>query len=109
MKSSTKYLKILCNLMLTVAVILVIIFVVPRVIVYFMPFVVGFLFSLLVNPIVRFLDRRIRINRKFGSVLMIALAIGIAALIVYGLAIALRTGLEDFMDSLPTLSENAEQ
>lgn len=109
MKSSTKYLKILCNLTLTVAVILVIIFVVPRVIVYFMPFVVGFLFSLLVNPIVRFLDRRIRINRKFGSVLMIALAIGIAALIVYGLAMALRIGLRDFMDYLPTMSGNAEQ
>lgn len=109
MNNSTKYLKILCNLMLTVAVILVIIYVVPRVIVYFMPFVVGFLFSLLVNPIVRFLDRRIKINRKFGSVLMIALAIGIAALIVYGLALALRTGLRDFMDYLPTMSENAEQ
>lgn len=109
MKGSVKYLKILCNLMLTVAVILVLIFVVPRVIVYFMPFVVGFLFSLLVNPIVRFLDRRIRINRKFGSVLMIALAIGIVALIVYGLAMALHTGLKDFMDYLPTMSGNAEQ
>lgn len=95
--------------MLTVAVILVIIFVVPRVIVYFMPFVVGFLFSLLVNPIVRFLDRRIKINRKFGSVLMIALAIGIVALIVYGLVMALRSGLRDFMDYLPTMSGNAEQ
>ncbi|MDE6742301.1 MAG: sporulation integral membrane protein YtvI [Lachnospiraceae bacterium] len=109
MKSSTKYLKILCNLMLTVAVILVIIFVVPRVIVYFMPFVVGFLFSLLVNPIVRFLDRRIKIGRKFGSVLMIALAIGIVALLAYGLVLALRTGLRDFMDYLPTMSGNAEQ
>ncbi len=109
MKGYVKYLKILCNLMLTVAVILVIIFVVPRVIVYFMPFVVGFLFSLLVNPIVRFLDRRIKINRKFGSVLMIALAIGIVALIVYGLVMALRSGLRDFMDYLPTMSGNAEQ
>lgn len=109
MKGSVKYLKIFCNLMLTVVVILVIIFVVPRVIVYFMPFVVGFLFSLLVNPIVRFLDRRIRINRKFGSVLMIALAIGIVALLAYGLALALRTGLRDFMDYLPTMSGNAEQ
>lgn len=108
MKSSVKYLKILCNLTLTVAVALVVIFVVPKVIVYFMPFVVGFLFSLLVNPIVRFLDRRIRISRKFGSVLMIALAIGIVALIVYGLALALRTGLRDFMDYLPTMSGNAE-
>lgn len=108
MKSSAKYLKILCNLMLTVAVILAIIFVAPRVIVFFMPFVVGFLFSLLVNPIVRFLDRRIKISRKFGSVLMIALAIGIVALLVYGLALALRTGLRDFMDYLPVMFEDAE-
>lgn len=108
MKRSEKYLKILCNLMLTVAGILVIVFAVPRVIVFFMPFVVGFLFSLLVNPIVRFLDKRIKISRKFGSVLMIALAIGIVALLVYGLALALRTGLRDFMDYLPVMFEDAE-
>ncbi len=108
MKRSTKYLKILCNLTLTAAVILAVIFVVPRVIVYFMPFVVGFLFSLLVNPIIRFWDKRIRISRKFGSMLMIALTISIVALIVYGLVLALRTGLKDFMDYLPTMSENAE-
>ena len=94
--------------MLTMAGILVIVFAVPRVIVFFMPFVVGFLFSLLVNPIVRFLDKRIKISRKFGSVLMIALAIGIVALLVYGLALALRTGLRDFMDYLPVMFEDAE-
>lgn len=108
MKGSGKYLKILCNLTFSLAVILVIIFVVPRIIVYFMPFVVGFLFSLLVNPIVRFMDRRIKISRKFGSVLMIALAISIVALIVYGLVMALRTGLKDFMEYLPTMSGDAE-
>lgn len=94
--------------MLTAAGILVIVFAVPRVIVFFMPFVVGFLFSLLVNPIVRFLDKRIKIGRKFGSVLMIALAISIVSLLVYGLALALRTGLRDFMDYLPVMFEDAE-
>lgn len=108
MKGSAKYLKILCNLAFTAVVILAVIFVLPKVIVYFMPFVVGFLFSLLVNPIVRFLDRRIKISRKFGSMLMIALAIGIVALLVYGLGLALRTGLSSFRDYLPVMSVNAE-
>lgn len=108
MKTSAKYLKILCNLTFTVVGILVVIFVLPRVIVYFMPFFVGFLFSLLVNPIVRFLDRRIKISRKFGSMLMIAMAIGIVALFVYGLGTLLRIGLGNFRDYLPVMSANAE-
>lgn len=108
MKASTKYLKILCNLAFTIVGILVVIFVLPKVIVYFMPFFVGFLFSLLVNPIVRFLDRRIKISRKFGSMLMIAMAIGIVALFVYGLGTVLGIGLSDFWDYLPVMSANAE-
>lgn len=108
MKASTKYLKILCNLAFTIVGILVVIFVLPKVIVYFMPFFVGFLFSLLVNPIVRFLDRRIKISRKFGSMLMIAMAIGIVALFVYGLGTVLGIGLSNFRDYLPVMSANAE-
>lgn len=108
MKRSTKYWKIFCNLFFSLAVLLGVVFVLPRVLVYFMPFVIGFLFSLLVNPIVKFLDKRIKISRKFGSVLMIVLVIGIVALLVYGFVIALIAGVKGFAEYLPTMSVNAE-
>lgn len=109
MKLSEKYLKIFCNLLLSALVILGIVFVLPRLIVYFMPFVVGFLFSLIVNPIVRFLEKRIKISRKYGSMIMIVVVIGIVALIIYGLFHLLAIGLRGFMDYLPVMSENAER
>ena len=71
MSKSTKYLKIICNLVLAVVTVLLIIFVVPRVLIYFMPFVVGFILSLIANPVVRFLEKKIKIKRKYGSVIMI--------------------------------------
>lgn len=107
MKQSTKYLKILCNLLAAVAVLLFLIFVLPRLLGYFFPFVCGFILSLIANPVVRFLEKKIKIKRKYGSVLMIAAVIGAVVLICYGAISVLAAGLESFAAYLPTMYENA--
>ena len=61
MKQSVKYLKIICNLLLAAGIALFFIFALPGLLGYFMPFVFGFVFSLIANPVVRFLEKRIRI------------------------------------------------
>jgi flagellar biogenesis protein FliO len=48
------YLKVFVNLGIMLAVILFCIFVVPRVIIFFMPFVIGWIISLVASPLVRF-------------------------------------------------------
>lgn len=107
MKQSTKYLKILCNLLTAVAVLLFLVFALPRILGYFFPFVCGFVLSLIANPVVRFLEKKIKIKRKYGSVLMIVAVIGAVVLVCYGVISALATGLESFAAYLPTMYENA--
>ncbi len=107
MKTSTKYLKILCNLIYALGILLVFVVVIPKLLVYFMPFVVGFLLSLIANPVVRFLEKKINIKRKYGSVIMIVTVIGTIVAICYGLIVALLSGLSGFVDYIPELYQNA--
>ncbi len=107
MKASTKYLKIFCNLLTAFVILFLIAFVMPRAILYFMPFVVGFLLSLIANPVVKFLEKRIKIKRKYGSVIMIVLVIGAIVLVCYWLIVLLIMGLKNFAEYVPTLYENA--
>ena len=82
-------------------------FAVPKLLGFFAPFVVGFILSLIANPVVRFLEKRINIKRKYGSVIMILTVIGVIVLIFYGLIVALANGLGEFMDYIPTLYSDA--
>lgn len=76
------YLQIFTNLLLTIALVLLIIFVVPKVLGFFLPFVIGFIISLIANPVVRFMEKRIKIVRKHGSAIIIVLVLaGIVGLI----------------------------
>lgn len=107
MKLSTKYLKILCNLLTAIAAVLFLIFVLPRLLGYFAPFVCGFILSLIANPLVHFLEKNIKIKRKYGSVLMIVLAIGIVVLVCYGVISAIIVGVRSFLAYLPTMYADA--
>lgn len=107
MKQSTKYLKILCNLLVAVAGLLFLVFVFPGLLRYFLPFVCGFVLSLIANPVVRFLEKKIKIKRKYGSVLMIAAVIGAVVLACYGVVSVIAAGLESFTTYLPTMYQDA--
>lgn len=107
MKKSTKYLKILCNLLLAVILLFFIVYVIPNVLGYFMPFVCGFILSLIANPVVRFLERKIKIKRKYGSVIMIVVVIAAVVLVCYGVLYALISGISSFMEYMPTMYEAA--
>lgn len=107
MKKSTKYLKIFANLIFIVGVICAFVYLFPKVIRFFMPFVIGFLLSLIANPVVRFLEKRIKIKRKYGSVLMILTVISVIVLACYGVIVALANGLREFVDYIPVLYTDA--
>lgn len=106
--NKSKYLKIFCNLAFALIVLLCLIFVVPRVLVFFMPFVVGFVLSLIANPMVRFLERKIKIKRKYGTVIIIVAVIALVVLLCYGIIAALMSGLRGFSEYLPTMFADAE-
>jgi sporulation integral membrane protein YtvI len=107
MKQSTKYLKILCNLLLAVFVLFVFFFILPRVLVYFLPFVIGYILSLIANPPVHFLEKKLKIARKSGTVLIIVAVIALIVLGCYGIGALLVRGLTNFSEQVPSMYENA--
>ena len=100
MKQSTKYWKIFCNLAYAAVLLLAAVFLLPR--------VVGFILSLIANPMVRFLENKIKMKRKYGTVLIIIAVIAVIVLLCYGAGAALVAGLKGFFDYLPTMTVNAQ-
>ena len=79
MKKSTKYLKILVNFLVALFVIVCLAVLLPRVVVFFMPFVIGWIISAIANPLVRLLEKKMKIVRKHSSMVII---IGVLAAVV---------------------------
>lgn len=52
-----KYLKIIVNLFFAIGLILFLLLVVPQLIGFFLPFVIGWMIALIANPLVRFLEK----------------------------------------------------
>ena len=61
--------RIYMNLLWTLMILLCIVFVVPPLIRFFMPLIVAWIIAAIANPMVRFLENKIKIMRKHGSVI----------------------------------------
>ena len=88
MKKSRIYLQIFTNLILTIALALLVIFVLPKVLHFFLPIVIGLIISLIANPLVKFMEKRIKIVRKHGSAIIIVFVLAAVIGLIY-LAISL--------------------
>lgn len=75
MESMMKYVKVILNIAIPLAWIGFICLVGPKLIGFFMPFVVGWLIAMIANPLVRFLERRLKIVRKHSSALIIVVVL----------------------------------
>lgn len=98
-----KYKKIFLNLLIAIVVLLVVIFVVPRGIVLFMPFILGWLVSLMANPLVKFLEEKLKIKRKALSAMVIILVIAAVITVCYLIIAKLLSEFLGFMEDLPAL------
>lgn len=107
MKVSNKYLKIFLNLLIAVLVIVAILYLLPKLIVYFLPFFIGWILSLIANPLVKLFEKRLKITRKYGSVIIIILAITIIVLAIYGIGNGIAHQVQKISDDLPELYESA--
>ncbi len=98
-----KYVKVLLNLATALAVLLLVVFVAPKVIGFFMPFVVGWVIALIANPLVRFLDEKIKIRRKAGSAIVIVAVLALVVGAVYAIVTALVRQLVGFVMEFPQM------
>lgn len=98
-----KYVKVFLNLATALAILLVVVLVVPRIIGFFMPFVVGWIIAMIANPLVRFLDEKIKIRRKAGSAIVIIAVIALIIAAGYWIGAILVRETAGFVRGLPEL------
>ena len=99
------YVKVVVNLLIMALMILFCVFALPRIIVYFMPFVIAWIISLIANPIVRFFETKLKVRRKMGTVVVI---IAVLALVVSGGYFLISFLVEQiiaFINELPEMQE----
>ena len=104
-----KYWKALVNLIVALAILLSIIFLVPRLLLFFFPFVIGWMIALIASPFVRFFEEKVKLKRKAGSAFVIIVVIGLVVLLLYLLITKLCHEVVGLVNSLPELWENAEK
>lgn len=107
--NKTTYLKVFVNLGIMLILLLLCIFVVPRIIIYFMPFVAGWMIALIAGPLVKIFEKHFKVKRKAGSALVIISVIALVILAGYLIGSRLTEELTDFVGELPQMWENTQQ
>lgn len=101
MKKSTLYLKAGTNVLLYIIVAILTIIFFPKLFVFFMPFVIGWVVSAIANPPVKFLEEKIKFKRKATSAIVIVLIIALIIAAGYGIVVFLVNQCIGFVESIP--------
>lgn len=106
MKQSVKtYVKVILNILTALVILLLCIFLLPRCIYFFMPFVIGWIIALIASPVVRFFEEKLRVKRKGASVIVIVAVLAAVILLVYAVGSKLIREASSFINELPILWE----
>lgn len=97
------YVKIIVNFIFAIIFALLLIFAVPRLLGFFMPIIIGWIVSLMANPLVRFLEKRVKLLRKHSSIIIIVtVIIAIVGLLVLISALVFKEA-KQLMEDMPAL------
>lgn len=107
--SAVKYVKAIVNLLLLLTVILLTIWLAPKLIVFFMPFIIGWIIAWVSSPMVKFFEDKLKIKRKAGSAVVIIVVIGLVVLCFYFIGARLVRELMDFVKDFPVMWEGLKK
>lgn len=108
-ESMKKYVKAILNLVIALIILIAVVWLVPRGIVFFMPFIIGWIIALIAGPVVRFLEKKLKIRRKAGSAFVIIAVIGLVVLAGYLLVGNLVHELTGFVGDLPQMWDSLQE
>ncbi len=100
------YIKILCNLSVFVCALILVLWALPKLLVFFMPFVIAWIISCIVVPIVRLVERHLKLKRRMSMVFVVVLIIGAVITAIYNIGIYLGRLFASFIADLPAMWEN---
>lgn len=101
--------KLVVNIIISLIILLLCVFLVPRLFIFFMPFVIGWMISCIANPLVVLLERKLKIRRKAGTVVVIVVVIAAVIGMGYGLGVILWRQLSGFIGEIPAMWETVKQ
>lgn len=94
MENVKKYTRVILNIVIPVTEIALVCFLGPKLLRFFLPFVIGWIIAMIANPLVRFLESRVRIVRKHSSVMIVVVVL--AAVIGLGYFLLSRLLIQAF-------------
>ncbi len=103
-----KYCKALANLLIAVIIFLGVVFLVPRALVFFAPFVIGWIIALIAGPMVRFFEEKIKLKRKIGSAFVMVAVIALVILVLYMAGAWLFEQIAGLFSALPAMLQDME-
>lgn len=95
--------KILVNYLIAISIALIVIFALPRVLKFAWPIVVGWIIAMIANPLVRLLERKLKLVRKHGTAIVIVIVLAIIIGAMYFLVYALLKQGVEFAKNFPDL------
>ena len=110
MKTSARtYWKVFMNLGIALVILLFLIFLLPRVLVFFMQFVIGWMIALIANPLVHFFEAKLKIRRKAGTAFVIIAVIALVVLAGYLIGSKVIQEAVGLVKGLPEMWNSAEE
>lgn len=102
------YLRLCLNIIIPAAGWLLLCFAGPKLLRFFMPFVIGWIIAAIANPLVRFLERRVKLVRKHSSIVIVVAALALVIGLIYLAATRSFMLLRRFFKDLPALYASIE-
>lgn len=102
------YVKIIVNFLFAVGIVLVLFMVVPKVLGFFLPFVIGWAVAMIANPLVKFLEKKVKLLRKHSSAIIIIIVIAAIVGLLYLIIAMLFRETKQLAGDLPNILEYIE-
>ena len=104
-----KYWKAITNIVIALVCLLLAILLIPRLLVFFAPFVAAWIVAAMAGPLVRFFEEKLKIKRKAGSAFVIVVVLVILIFLIYLGGAKLGREVISFINSIPEMWAGAEE
>lgn len=108
MKRWKIYIQITVNLFILIIVAIISIYFIPKFIRFFMPFVIGWIIAMIANPLVKFLEKRVKLIRKHSSALIIVFVVTLIIGAFYLIGFFVVKESISLMEDIPNIYKNLE-
>lgn len=100
-KKLAHYIKLLGNILLPFAGLFLLVTLGPKLLFFFLPFVLAYFVAFLANPLVVYLQRHIRIKRRYSSIMITVVVLAAVVLVIYLCILAFIALFRGMVEAVP--------